>query len=448
MSGKIPAPGIKEVRDISAREPRPAPQAAIRPIAEQFNSREKGLQDRENELREEMEALEADSRELELAAQEIEKEWAAIDEAQGRIKKREDELDAMAIALQSALQAAEDYHKGVRAGDAGKGHMDRLFQANRDLKPVLEEERKRIRQAIEREMADQLSRISQLEAELKAAYEQQGEEEQKAPPVDVGKVVADVTAQLRDQIGSGLPSGLDDRRVLTHIERLDQILSGGVPSGSVVLVNGPAGSMKTSLTYHFLHNLAKKESVKGMFLSLEQDRDSLLRQMERLGMKRDESLDNLMVVDLVDLRRSMEGQQGDWRSVIMRYVENVLKETPFKVLALDSLESFTAMSQHEFTRIEVQELFDWFRDHGLTTFVISETPMSRLEREDRMELYVADGALELTMKEVGDSHIQRWIRCVKLRGANIDPRYFNLMHAGGSFVLSLPMMRTSAQSPD
>jgi KaiC/GvpD/RAD55 family RecA-like ATPase len=334
-------------------------------------------------------------------------------------------------------------------GDKGIEQIERLTKANRDLRPVLEEERKRIRQSIEREMADQLSRIGQLEGELKAAYAQlKVADDAEVPSIDVQQVLADVTAQMRGQIGAGLPPGFEDQRLLTHIERLDQILSGGIPVGSVVLVNGPAGSMKTSFSYHILHNAARKESIKGMYLSLEQDRGSLIRQMERLGMPRDGSLDNLMVVDLVDLRRSMEGQHGDWRSIIMRYIENIMKESPFKLLALDSLESFMAMSEHDFTRIEVQELFDWFRSMGLTTFVISETPMAKLEREGHMELYVADGAFELSLKEVGDSHVQRWMRCLKMRGANIDPKYYALMHAGGSFIISVPMMRSTSQSSE
>jgi KaiC/GvpD/RAD55 family RecA-like ATPase len=448
-SGKISAPCIRDVRDIKTKEV-PRGQSTVQPISDNYNGRERELQDREKELREAMDALEAESQELEGAAQELEKERLSIVEAKKRIRQREDELDSMAIVVQNALQSAEDYYNGVRVGDAGVEQMNRLLDANDDLRPVLDEERKRIRQIIEREMADQLSRIGQLEAELKAAYAQlrEGEDEVGLSEVDVERVLADVTAQMRDQIGAGLPDGLDDRRQLTHIDRLDQVLSGGVPMGSVVLVNGPAGSMKTSLTYHVLHSAALIGSTKGMFLSLEQDRDSLIRQMERLGMPRDASLDHLMVVDLVDLRRSMEGQHGDWRSVIIRYVENVMKENPFTLLALDSLESFMAMSQHAFTRIEVQELFDWFRSLGLTTFVISETPMARLEKDGHMELYVADGALELVMKEVGDSHIQRWIRCIKMRGANIDSRYHTLMHAGGSFILSVPMMRATSQSPE
>jgi len=32
-----------------------------------------------------------------------------------------------------------------------------------------------------------------------------------------------------------------------------------------------------------------------------------------------------------------------------------------------------------------------------------------------------------------------------MRGANIDPRFHNMMHAGNTFILSLPMMRASPQ---
>ncbi len=99
----------------------------------------------------------------------------------------------------------------------------------------------------------------------------------------------------------------------------------------------------------------------------------------------------------------MEGQSGDWRQVLIRYVNNVMEAQPFDLLVLDSLESFTAMNQHPFSRTEIQDLFDWLRSLGLTTFVVSETPTSLMESEDHMELFVADGALEVQMREVGDS---------------------------------------------
>ena len=294
-------------------------------------------------------------------------------------------------------------------------------------------------------MAEQLSRIQQLEAELRVARDYMDEAEVPAVPADISQVLSAVASEMRSQIGAGTPADLGLGTVPTHVERLDQILAGGVPEGSVVLVNGPPGSMKTSLTFNILHNAASKGSAKGMFLSLEQDSASLLRQMARLGMKRADSVDGLMVVDLVDLRRSMEGQAGDWRSVITRYIEETATANGLKLLALDSLESFAAMSQVELSRADVQDLFDLFRSLDLTTFVISETPMARLEGDRKMELYVADGALELSLKETGDCHVQRWMRCVKMRGANIDPRYYCMMHAGGSFILSVPMNRVCSE---
>jgi KaiC/GvpD/RAD55 family RecA-like ATPase len=338
----------------------------------------------------------------------------------------------------------------VEKDEGGVRRFNDLMATQAELARVLEEEKDRIRRSIEREMADQVRRIALLEAELKAAHDAAMEAEGGGsdPAVDLAQVLYDVTEALSSQIGAGLNEGQPDVRVQTNIEGLDRLLSGGIPVGSVVLVNGPAGCMKTSLAYHILHYAASRSGIKGMFLSLEQDRSSLLRQMERLGMHRNDSLDDLLVVDLVDLRRSMEGQHGDWRRIIQRYIENVMADKPFHLLALDSLDSFISMSESEFTRMEVQDLFDWFRSLGLTTLVISETPMARLESEGHMELYVADGALEMTLREVGDSHVQRWLRCVKMRGANIDPRYHNLMHAGNDFILGLPLMRMSGQYGD
>lgn len=441
--GKAPGAGIRDLRTSKNKEV-PTVQPAIRPIVEPYNGREKELEDREKEVKETMAALEAEAREMEAAALELEKERQALKGSRERIARREEELDAKAILLEDILTVAQEIKKEAPAA-LSKDDQEILNVANTELSSVLGEERDRIRREVEREMAEQLTRIQQLEAELRIARSQLDKVEEPVVPVDISQVLSSVTSELRSQIGAGLMADVEDGTVRTYVEKLDQILAGGIPEGSVVLVNGPPGSMKTSLTYNILHNSAARSSMKGMFLSLEQDSASLLRQMARLGMNRDESLDRLMVVDLVDLRRSMEGHSGDWRSIIGRYIEETVAKNGLQLLALDSLESFAAMSEKELSRADIQDLFDSFRSLGLTTFVISETPMSRLEKDARMELYVADGALEISLRETGDSHVQRWVRCVKMRGANIDPRFYNMMHAGGSFILSIPINRSGGE---
>ncbi|MCJ2534258.1 MAG: hypothetical protein LN364_03375 [Candidatus Thermoplasmatota archaeon] len=41
-------------------------------------------------------------------------------------------------------------------------------------------------------------------------------------------------------------------RITTGIERLDQILNGGLPNNSVTLVSGTPGSGKTIMCFHYL----------------------------------------------------------------------------------------------------------------------------------------------------------------------------------------------------
>jgi KaiC/GvpD/RAD55 family RecA-like ATPase len=80
---------------------------------------------------------------------------------------------------------------------------------------------------------------------------------------------------------------------------------------------------------------------------------------------------------------------------------------------------------------------------NLTTLLISERTMNSLLENVEDELYLADGAIELVMKEVDHGKVQRWLRCMKMRGVNIDTRYYAFYHDGGKFNLSVPLVGTS-----
>lgn len=436
--------GIREVSVHAIPKPK-ASSARSCSLTEGRGGRYRDSQEREKELRQEAEALEAEAVKLEESTCRLHEEKKALIERQRQLDVREDELASLALALQPALKAVEEFYSGPEKG-AYAAELDALLDARRDLSPVLEQERNRIREKVERDMADKLNRISQLEDALRAAHAQVDETplSDTSPPIDIDEAIRQIAEQADRQIGVGLESSPDPDLFSTYIEKLDQILAGGIPEGSIILLNGPAGSMKTSLAYQVLHHAAARDHIKGMFFSLEQGRDTLIRQMERLGMRRNDSLDDLMVVDLVELRRSMKGQQGDWHSILMRYVTNVMREDPFRLFVLDSLESFMAMSERILSRGEVQDLFDGLRELGLTAIVISETPLKKLEDGEHMELYVADGAIELAMKETRNLRVQRWIRCVKLRGANIDTCYYRLLCQEGMFSISKPLAEYSS----
>jgi KaiC/GvpD/RAD55 family RecA-like ATPase len=97
-------------------------------------------------------------------------------------------------------------------------------------------------------------------------------------------------------------------RYRTYVDGFDENLGGGIPQGHIVIISGAAGTMKSSLAYHILFMNAKRDGVNALYVSLEQGKDSLTRQMEALGLKGD-TLGRLEILDLGEIRKKSEGAQ-------------------------------------------------------------------------------------------------------------------------------------------
>src|SRR5438093_2213776 len=126
------------------------------------------------------------------------------------------------------------------------------------------------------------------------------------------------------------------KRVSTHIEGLDEVLGGGIPEGNVVLVSGAPGTMKTSLTYHILHSSALDGS-RGLYVSLEQGRASLIDHTEGLGYRLDDTHGNLSVLDLGTLRKKLAGpSEQPWLDLFKLYTQGSRKSFDYRCLVFDN----------------------------------------------------------------------------------------------------------------
>ncbi|MCU0860870.1 MAG: AAA family ATPase [Methanomassiliicoccales archaeon] len=445
-----PAPPQPQARRMRASAPAAAP-SAERDKALERKSKE--LEERERAIVESVEQLERDTRSLEEALKRFEREDAAVRERELVLKQREDALEAMAVRIEDALGRIEGAGQGSIAEDA-----KRLKELSEDYSKRIAEERRLQKQLLDREIEERMERLKTLQGLINAAstfptepmaavegHDESGieaiirkEQEIGYDPAAVEKALAEVTVEVSAQ--EAAPQDLETKVMTTHDERLDQILGGGIPAGHVVIVNGGPGSMKSTLTYYIMHNAALKSNRKGMYFSLEQKRDSIIRQMERMGMPRAPVDDRMMVVDMVDLRKAMAGEKGDWRQIMMRYVKNVHEQMPFEIFVLDSLESFKGIAQFDFNRQHMMDLFDWFKSLNITVLVIAEKPLEALECSAQGETYLADGVIELLMKEFDDANVHRWLRCIKMRGMQNDPRYYAFYHTGQEFKFSLPLV--------
>ena len=90
----------------------------------------------------------------------------------------------------------------------------------------------------------------------------------------------------------------------THVDGLDSALAGGIPQGSVVLVAGTPGTMKSSLAFHIMYYNANL-GHKGLYVTVEESADSLRLAMRRMGLHFIED-SKLYVLDLGILRTSLK----------------------------------------------------------------------------------------------------------------------------------------------
>lgn len=252
---------------------------------------------------------------------------------------------------------------------------------------------------------------------------------------DVAKELEDLRAevrQLREAVATLGGARLETRapgRVRTFIEGFDEAIEGGIPAGHVVILAGPSGSMKTSIGLSTVHH-NRQEGTKGLYVSLEEGRDSLLRTMAKLGMKSDE---DDFIVDIARLRMEHEAVEDarDWIQILKDYLTRRVEKDGVRILVLDPLNSLYSLAELRNPRKDLFHFFTYLRGLGVTTLLIAEA-----EGPDAFpfhEEFVADGAITLSYVTDPEGHVDLRIRCLKMRHANHSRDYFRLEFEEGRF---------------
>jgi len=220
----------------------------------------------------------------------------------------------------------------------------------------------------------------------------------------------------------------------TYVDGLDEKIEGGIPQGHVVLVSGPTGSMKSSLTFYMAYKyLEDKKKGNVVYVSLEQSRESLLRQMTSLGMDID-ALPKGVEFNVFDwgLVRKMVKESGtyesvDWVKAIETPIREYAREKKVDILILDSLQALYAIAQLENPRNQLFFLFESLRELSSTTFIISESTYNSMNFGTYdVEGFLADGIIHLSMERVGRT-LGRYISVIKMRGVKHSTDYYPLL---------------------
>ena len=229
---------------------------------------------------------------------------------------------------------------------------------------------------------------------------------------------------------------MERERIKTHIRGFDEAVGGGLPEGYVVLVCGAPGTMKSSLAFSVLYQNALREGKRGAYFTLEQSKDLLLEHMTSMGMADEKAWENLVLLDMGNLRKNLNVLQGrgTWLELFKMYCNNVMKAEKLSCLVVDSLDVLETMAKMQDRRSELYFLFEWLRDLGPLTLLISEQSLD-LTGGTRQpdEAYLADGIIQVDLHAASDLFVQRRIRVAKMRSTKHDTGYYALTFEDGAF---------------
>lgn len=222
----------------------------------------------------------------------------------------------------------------------------------------------------------------------------------------------------------------ETERLPTFVQGLDEILEGGIPTETVVLFSGRAGSMKSSLAFSILFNLAREKNVPCIYLSLEQRSESLLRHMRGLGMDPEEA-PSMTILDLGKLRDITELdlalERKDWMPHLLDGIRTYKENMGCDLVAIDSLDALYALSPMSNPRIKLFHFIEGLRDLAITTFLITEI------REEHtkfghfgIESFLADGIVHLDLVRE-DKSVHLYIGIAKMRETNHSRDYYPLL---------------------
>lgn len=223
-------------------------------------------------------------------------------------------------------------------------------------------------------------------------------------------------------------------RIRTFIQGFDDKISGGIPVGHCVLVAGEPGAFKSSIAFNILYHTAMAEGKRGVYITLEQGRESLITHMMNMGLDQEKVERLVTIVDLGLIRKNMDplGPQS-WMQIFKTYAHNLQESLGYELLVVDSLPVLKLLAEFGNPRQELFHFFEWLRDLKVTTLILSEMKTDGLEYAEHGEDFLADGIIHLKMERVGDVNIQRRIRCVKMRATSHSTDYYTLLFQKGVF---------------
>jgi circadian clock protein KaiC len=203
----------------------------------------------------------------------------------------------------------------------------------------------------------------------------------------------------------------------TGISGLDEVTGGGLPRGRATLVCGPAGCGKTLLAMEFLVRGITEHGENGVFVAFEETAADLRANVASLGFGVAElEAEGRVVIDHVNVGIPDLEETGAWdlTGLFLR-LGAAIDEVGAQRVVIDTIETLFGAFSKDIVRAEIQRLFSWLKERGVTTIITGERGDGTLTRHG-IEEYVSDCVIVLDHRVTEQTSTRR-LRILKYRGS-------------------------------
>ncbi len=216
--------------------------------------------------------------------------------------------------------------------------------------------------------------------------------------------------------------------IITNVSEVDEKLGGGIPIGSLCLVEGHSDAGKSVLCQHLTHGTLVNGEISVAYYTTENNVRSLISQMESLSMNvLDHFLaDHLRIFPLTFHNAAMQGGAKPFY-VLTHHFTHLPQE--YKLIIVDSITLLVAHSNP----VAIIDFFSRCKsicDQGRTVIVVAHSYAFEEDMLSRTRS-LCDARFKLRLEQVGDSMI-KLMEVLKVRGAerptgdvvsfNIEPK--------------------------
>lgn len=212
-----------------------------------------------------------------------------------------------------------------------------------------------------------------------------------------------------------------ENRISLGIQGLDEMLYGGINSGNIIGLIGPAGSGKTLISLQFLHASLKKGN-KCLYISSNHDEKDLKSHSIIYGWDFEPFLNNKQLT-----LKSMEPVQtvlrGDEYYLTSKYLDElpmVVNKLKNDIVIIDPITDFISLCKSEVeSRSRLLNLFRLIKDNSSTAMITAESEIDSCSTKSGIVEYAVDGLLILRRVQSADlNELLHVIQIAKMRWSN------------------------------